>query len=126
METLSRPLRPLLWVASSKRDYATFPAPVQDAFGFALFLAQQGQHPPIAKLMKGFGGVVELIGNHRGDTYRAVYTVRLAAALYVLHAFKKKSKRGVATPQTDIAVIRRRLKDAEADHARRFETGDKG
>jgi phage-related protein len=74
METLARPLRPLLWVASSKRDYATFPAAVQDAFGFALFLAQQGQHPPIAKLMKGFGGgVVELIEDHRGGTYRAVY-----------------------------------------------------
>jgi phage-related protein len=99
---------------------------VQDAFGFALFLAQRGQHPPIAKLMKGFGaGVVELIEDHRGDTYRAVYTVRLAAAVHVLHTFKKKSKRGIATPQTDIAVIRHRLKDAVADHARRFETGGK-
>jgi phage-related protein len=122
MAIFSRPLRPLLWVGSSKRDYLKFPDLVQDAFGFAFFLVQQGQHPTLAKPLKTFGGgVIELIEDHRGDTYRAVYTVRFAAAVYVLHAFKKKSKRGAATPQTDIATIRRRLKDAEADHAQRFQ-----
>jgi phage-related protein/predicted XRE-type DNA-binding protein len=89
---------------------------VQDSFGFELFLAQTGQHPPSAKLLKGLGsGTVELIDDFDGDTYRAVYTVRLASAVYVLHAFKKKSKQGSKTPHSDIDLIKRRLKDAEAD-----------
>jgi len=116
-----RPVRPLLWIASSKRDYRQFPARVQDNLGFELFLAQTGQHPPSAKPLKGLGsGTVELVGNFDGDTYRAVYTVRFSDAVYVLHAFKKKSKRGIKTPQADIDLIRRRLKDAEQDHTERF------
>lgn len=88
-----RPLRPLLWLASSRRDYAEFPSAVQETFGFELFLAQTGQHPPSAKTLTGFGGgVVELIEDFDGDAYRAVYTVRLATGVYVLHCFKKKSK----------------------------------
>jgi phage-related protein len=116
-----RPVRPLLWIASSKRDYRKFPSPVQDDLGFELFLAQTGQHPPSAKPLKGLGsGVVELVEDFDGDTYRAVYTVRFGDAVYVLHAFKKKSKRGNKTPQSDIDLVRRRLKDAEQDHAERF------
>jgi phage-related protein len=116
-----RPVRPLLWIASSKRDYRKFPPPVQDDLGFELFLAQTGQHPPSAKPLKGLGsGVVELVEDFDGDTYRAVYTVRFGDAVYVLHAFKKKSKRGNKTPQSDIDLVRRRLKDAEQDHAERF------
>jgi len=89
---------------------------VQDAFGFELFLAQTGQHPPSAKPLKGFpGGTVELIEDFDGDTYRAIYTVRFETAVYVLHAFKKKSKRGIKTPQSDIDLVKRRLRDAEAD-----------
>ena len=122
MVNIARPMRPLLWVASSKRDYREFPPRVQDALGFELFLAQTGQHPPSAKPLKGLGsGVVELIGDFDGDTYRAVYTVRFREAVYVLHAFKKKSKRGIATPKSDIDLIKRRLKDAESDHAERFD-----
>lgn len=91
---------------------------MQDSFGFALFLAQTGQRPPDAKPLKGFGaGVVELVDDHDGDTYRAVYTVRLGSAIYVLHAFKKKSKRGIKTPKQDIDLIKQRLKVAEAHHA---------
>ena len=121
MVNIARPMRPLLWVASSKRDYREFPPRVQDALGFELFLAQTGQHPPSAKPLKGLGsGVVELIEDFDGDTYRAVYTVRFREAVYVLHAFKKKSKRGIATPKSDIDLIKRRLKDAESDHAERF------
>jgi phage-related protein len=121
MPNLSRPLRPLLWVASSKRDYRQFPARVQETMGFELFLAQTGQHPPSAKLMRGLGsGTVELVEDFVGDTYRAIYTVRFAAAVYVLHAFKKKSKRGIKTPQSDIDLIKRRLKDAERDYAQRY------
>jgi phage-related protein len=121
MVTLPRLLRPLLWVGSSKRDYGNFPSRVQDGFGFELFLVQTGQHPPSGKPLKGFGsGVVELIRDFDGDTYRAVYTVRFRAAVYMLHAFKKKSKRGAKTPQSDVELIRRRLKDAELDYAQRF------
>lgn len=115
-----RPIRPLLWVASSKRDYRGFPARVQDTLGFELFLAQTGQHPPSAKPLKGFGGVLELVEDFDGDTYRAVYAVRFAEAMYVLHAFKKKSKHSIKTPQKDIDLVKQRLKAAEQDYALRF------
>ncbi|NGO51855.1 type II toxin-antitoxin system RelE/ParE family toxin [Allomesorhizobium camelthorni] len=112
--------RPLLWVSSSRRDYADFPAEVQEVFGFELFLAQTGQYPPSAKILKGIGnGVVELVEDFDGDTYRAVYTARFEMAVYVLHCFKKKSKRGIKTPQSDIDLVRRRYRDAEADYASR-------
>lgn len=115
------PLRPLLWVGSSRKDYGGFPAPVQDGFGFELYLAQLGEHPPSAKPLKGFGsGTVELVGDFDGDTYRAVYAVRFKDAIYVLHAFKKKSRRGIATPKNEIELIKRRLRIAEQDHAVRF------
>ncbi len=114
---LLNPGRPLFWVGSSKRDYCEFPAKVQDNLGFELFLAQTGQHPPSAKPLKGFGsGVLELVEDYDGDTYRAVYAVRFKEAVYVLHAFQKKSKRGIATPRSDIELIRRRLRDAESHH----------
>ncbi len=117
---MPRPLRPLLWVASSKRDFQEFPAPVQDELGFELFLAQTGQHPPSGKPLKGIGsGIVELIDDFDGDTYRAVYTVRFADAVYVLHAFKKKSKQGIKTPQREIDLVKNRLRDAEQDYAER-------
>jgi phage-related protein len=121
MAEISRPARPLLWIGSSRRDYQDFPGEVQDAFGFALYLAQVGLYPPAAKLLKGFGsGTVELVEDFDGDTYRAVYTVRFAECVYVLHAFKKKSKQGIKTPQSDLDLIRRRLRDAEADHQQRY------
>src|SRR3990172_4238064 len=108
---MARLQRPLLWIASSKRDYMGFPPQVQDGFGFELFLVQTGQHPPSAKPLKGLGsGTLELIENFDGDTCRAVYTVRFSEAVYVLHAFKKKSKSGSKTPQVDIELIKRRLK----------------
>ena len=91
MEKLPRPARPLRWVGSSRKDYRDFPPRVQDRFGFELFLAQTGQHPPSAKLLKGLGsGVVELVDDFDGGTYRAVYAVRFELAIYVLHAFKKR------------------------------------
>lgn len=115
---LQRPVRPLFWLASSRRDYATFPPKVQEAFGFGLFLAQTGQKPPSAKMLKGLGsGVLELIEDYDGDTFRAVYTVRFDLAVYVLHCFKKKSKSGIKTPQSDIDLIKRRCRNAEAHYA---------
>lgn len=111
-------LRPLLWVRSTKRDYQKFPPQVQDGFGFALFLVQKGQHPFGAKALKGLGsGAIELVEDHDGDTFRVIYTVRFPEAIYVLHAFKKKSKTGSKTPRSDIDLVRRRLKDAEEDYA---------
>ncbi len=118
MTTFGAPSRLLDWLGSSKKDYLEFPRAVQAAFGYELHLVQTGEHPPGAKPLKGVGGgVLELIGNFDGDTYRAVYTVRFRQVVYVLHAFKKKSKHGAATPKADIALIERRLKDAIADHA---------
>ena len=117
MSQLPRPAKPLRWIASSRKDYGEFPDEVQEQFGFELFLARTGLHPPSAKPLKGMGGgVVELIDDFDGDTYRAVYTVRFSAAIYVLHAFKKKSKKGIKTSQGDVDLIKRRLKDAEADN----------
>jgi phage-related protein len=109
----------LVWVASSRRDLRAMPPAVRRAFGLALFAAQCGETPPIAKPMRGFGGagVLELLEDDRGGTYRAVYSVRFASAVYVLHAFQKKSKRGRATPQQEIDMIRNRLRQAEAIHA---------
>jgi phage-related protein len=122
MSRLPRPATPVRWIASSRRDYGEFPEDVQSAFGYGLFLAQTGQHPPNAKPLKGLGsGVVELIDDFDGDTYRAVYTVKFANAVYVLHAFKKKSKRGSKTPKQDIELIGQRLKAAEAHHDAEYE-----
>jgi phage-related protein len=116
-----RLLRPLLWIASSKRDYRKFPDRVQHTLGFELFLAQTGQHPPSAKPLKGFSsGTVELVEDFDGNTYRAVYTVHFSDAVYVLHAFKKKSKRSIKTPLGYINLIKQRLKVAEHDYAQRF------
>jgi len=121
VERFSRPLRPLRWIASSRRDFGEFPTPVQESFGFELLLAQGGQHLPSAKPLMGFGsGVVELVDDFDGDAYRAVYTVRFESAVYVLHAFKKKSKRGIATPKIELDMIERRLRAAETDDAERL------
>jgi phage-related protein len=106
--------KPLEWRGTSKRDFMAFPAAVQREMGYALFLAQAGQrHSRMAKTLKGFGGgtTIEVRENHDGNTYRAVYTVRFAEAVYVLHAFQKKSTKGIATPAPDLARIEKRLKE---------------
>jgi phage-related protein len=109
-------MRALAWIGSSLDDLRELPDDVQDSFGYALYLAQAGEKHASAKPLKGFkgAGVLEVVENHDGETYRAVYTVRLASAVYVLHVFQKKSKRGIATPKADIDLIRQRLKTAEA------------
>jgi phage-related protein len=112
--------RPLHWVASAKKDYLNFPAEVQDDMGYALGLAQLGAKHPNAKPWKGEGaGVFEIVEDHRGDTYRAVYTVRFAKLVYVLHAFRKKAKSGIKTDQTDVKLIAERLKRAQIDYESR-------
>jgi phage-related protein len=116
MENVPDVLKPLRWVGSTKKDLLAMPEQVQQVFGFALFQAQIGQMQPAAKPLKGFGsaGVVEVVEDWRGNAYRAVYTVRFVGAVYILHCFEKKSKRGVETPKREMDLIRARLKDAEA------------
>jgi len=108
-------VRDLYWVGSSKRDLTRLPAEVVDVFGYALYLAQISQKHVQAKPMKGFGsaGVLEVVEDREGNTYRAVYTVRFRERVFVLHVFQKKSKRGIATPQQELQVIQKRLKRAE-------------
>ena len=90
--------KPLFWIGSSLKDITRFPSEVQRSVGFALSAAQYGRKHPSAKPWKGEGpGVLEIVKNHDGDTYRALYTVRFANAVYVLHAFQKKSPHGIAT-----------------------------
>lgn len=120
MKTPYAMTRPLLWVASAKKDLVDCPKDVQAEFGHALYLAQIGIKHANAKPLKGFGGsaVLEVVEDHSSGTYRAVYTVRFADAIYVLHVFQKKSKHGAATPQSDIVLIRSRLQLVEiARHA---------
>jgi len=109
-------IRSLRWVGSAKKDLREMPADVQDTFGYALHLAQAGDRHSQAKPLKGFGGagVLEVVEDHRGDTYRAVYTVRYASAVYVLHCFQKKSTSGIATPKPDLELIQARLKTVAA------------
>lgn len=107
----------LVWVGSSLKDLREFPEAVKDEMGFALYEAQCGLKPLDAKPLKGFGGanVLEIVSDYQTDTYRAVYTVRFGERVYVLHAFQKKSK-GIATQQSDIELIKRRLRQAKALH----------
>lgn len=112
--------KPLHWVASAKKDYQTFPDEVQNDIGYALGLAQLGAKHPKTKPWKGEGpGIFEIVDDQRGDTYRAVYTVRFVGVVYVLHAFQKKSKSGIKTPQEDVRLIAERLKRAQADYKNR-------
>jgi len=108
-------LKPVIWVGSSRRDLREFPDPVRDHIGYALYIAQCGGKHRDAKVMTGFGGagVVEIVKDYRGDTFRAVYTLRHAGAVYVLHAFQKKSKSGRETPRRDMDLIKQRLREAE-------------
>lgn len=120
-------LKPVEWIGSSYKDFRSFPDDVQDHAGYALHLAQTGDKHEDAKPLKGFGGagVLEVVSDHAGDTYRAVYTVKFALAIYVLHAFQKKSKTGSKTPAPDMELIERRLKVAEADYKAQLAKGKK-
>ena len=108
--------KPLQWIGSSRKDLMDLPADVRRLFGFALSLAQAGDRHDAAKVLKGFGGagVLEVVEDDIGGTYRAVYTDKFAEAVFVLHCFQKKSKRGIATPKEDMDIIHARLKIAEA------------
>src|SRR6266699_3138321 len=110
--------KPTIWIGSSRDDLRSFPDEVRRVMGFAINDAQNGDEHPRAKALKGFGGrsVLEIVDDFDGDTYRAVYTVRFAGIVYVLHAFQKKSRRGIATPRQDLDLIRLRLTRAAEDY----------
>jgi phage-related protein len=112
--------KPLFWIGSSLDDLLTFPEAVKDEIGTALSVAQFGGKHPSVKPWKGEGpGVFEIVEDHRGDAYRAIYTVRFADAVYVLHAFQKKSPRGIKTARRDVELITQRLKLAQEDYGAR-------
>lgn len=113
---------PVDWIVA--QDLKSFPSEVRSEVGYALYAAQNGEMDPSAKPMKGFGGasVMEIVAPFFGDTWRAIYTVRFQDVVYVLHAFQKKSKSGIATPQKDIELIRQRLAAAERDYKEKRES----
>jgi phage-related protein len=111
--------KPIFWVSSSKKELQSFPKPARRAIGQALYDAQTGGKHPDAKPLKGFGGagVLEIVEDDDGSTYRAIYTVKFADVIYVLNAFQKKSKSGTKTPAHEIDKVKRRLRDAKAHYA---------
>lgn len=106
------------WIGSSREDLRSFPKTVRGKIGHSLWEAQRGEFPRDAKVLQGFGGasVIEIRADDDGSTYRAVYTVRFADFIYVLHVFQKKSRKGVKTPPNIVELIRKRLKTAEKDY----------
>jgi phage-related protein len=111
-------LKAVIWIGSSLDDLRRLSDAMQDEIGYAIYFAQQGRRHRSAKVLKGFGGagVLEIVEDDSGGTYRAVYTVKYAGVVYVLHVFQKKSKKGIRTPKTEIDLIRRRLAVAEAHY----------
>ena len=114
-------LKPVRWFGTSLKDLRSFPSPVRIEIGHALYTAQEGKTDPAAKPLKGFGGasVLEIVASRHGNAWRAVYTARFQAAIYVLHVFQKKSAKGIATPAREIELIKRRLAEAERDFKER-------
>lgn len=111
-------IKRLIWIGSSRKDLSSFPDEVKDVMGYALYQAQLGLKAVSAKPLRGFGGagVLEIVEDHQTDAYRAVYTVKFSELVYVLHAFQKKSRKGIATPRPDIDLVKKRLKIAEEDY----------
>ncbi len=111
-------MKPLGWIGSARDDLLAFPAEVVREVGYALYVAQLGGKHASVKPLTGFGGasVLEVVEDHDGDTYRAVYTVRFSEVVYVLHAFQKKAKHGIATPRHEMDKVKARLKRAEEEY----------
>lgn len=118
--------KPVRWVGGSKEDLSGFPLDVRRRVGGALWDAQLGRKAPYAKPMKGHSGagVLEIVDDFESDTFRAVYTVRFEKAVYVLHAFQKKSKSGIATPKSELNLINQRLKRAKEDYEQWSKKGE--
>jgi len=116
-------LKPVIWIGNAHDDWLDFPDDVQDVMGYSLHLAQCGEKAHNAKPLTGFKGasVMEIVDNYHTDTYRAVYTVKFAEAVYVIHAFQKKSKKGTSTPKSDIKLIEQRLAKAKEHYEKHHE-----
>ena len=115
-------MKAVIWIGGSQKDLRNLPKAVRQEVGFAIHMAQVGAKAIHATPMLGFNAtVLEMVTNHHGNTFRAVYTVKLANAVYVLHVFQKKSKKGVATPKPDMDIIRQRLPEALTDHKEHIE-----
>ena len=112
------PIKPVEWLGSKLSDLRELPAPVQDDFGYALYLAQTGDKHPHSKPLRGYhgAGVLEVVQQHDAQAYRAIYSVRFVEAVYVLHIFQKKSRSGIATPIQEMRVVELRLKEALRRH----------
>ena len=122
-ETEQEQEKPVVWVGSSLEDLKEFPAEVQDEMGYALYMAQIGDKHPKAKPLKGFSGVIEIRSNYASNTYRAVYTTKIGDAIYVLHAFQKKSTRGIQTPRKEIESHQTPIAASSGVSARRIDHG---
>ena len=108
---MTRNTRPVSWIKAAEKDFLKFPAATQREGRIALTIAADGAKADIAKPLKGFGaGVLEIVLKHRGDAYRVVYAVKIDTDVWVIHAFQKKSKKGIATPKAEIDVVKSRLK----------------
>ena len=121
-----KPAKDCYFIGTAKKELTNFPDSVKLSIGFALFEAQAGREADNVKALKGFGGrgVLEVVEDHDGNTYRAIYTLRFSTAVYVLHAFQKKSKSGIATAKHEMDLIQKRMKDAEALHKHLSSKGD--
>lgn len=116
-------IKPLFWIGNSLKNLREFPEPVKGQMGFALYQAQVGSKHISAKPLKGFGaGIIEIVEDFDGDTYRAVYTVKFKGVVYVIHAFQKKSKKGIKTPQQELELIKQRIKIAQQHYNEWFLT----
>lgn len=105
--------RSIVWIGSSLKDLKKFPEDVKDQIGYIFYQVQIGENHPKIKPLKGYPGVMEIVSDYDKDTYRVVYAIKLSDEIYVLHAFKKKSKKGIRTPQSEIELIKQRLRRAK-------------
>jgi phage-related protein len=125
MKLPNMPQKECFFLGSARRDIQVMPEDVRQHFGHAIHRVQCGDEPPDAKALTGFGGrsVLEIVKDYDSNTYRAVYTVRFAEALYVLHVFQKKSKKAAETPKHDIDLVKQRMRDAEEHYRQHFNKG---
>jgi len=112
-QKVDKQLKTVIWIGASKKELLEFPEEVVDEVGYILYRVQNNQNHPNVKSLKGFNGVFEIVSDYQTDTYRTVYALKLSNAIFILHAFKKKSKSGIKTPKQNIDLIKERLKKAQ-------------
>ncbi|WP_149976504.1 type II toxin-antitoxin system RelE/ParE family toxin [Microcystis aeruginosa] len=110
---VDKQLKTVIWIGASKKELLEFPEEVIDEVGYILYRVQHNQNHPNIKALKGFNGVFEIVSDYQTDTYRTVYAIKLSNAIFILHAFQKKSKSGIKTPKQNVNLIKERLKKAQ-------------